>query len=209
MRESLKNLPADILYSLAKDVYLKDLQMRNDDRHRVQVDIYNKYSALVKIILSIASFAFGGSTVFQFQEKANIPTLIIAWLFLVCTIALIVYEIYFSIKQSENYSRELAKNDDEDVNEPNNEIILQLIGSSALTLILGLICLVLSLSIPACNSSQANNNNSIIKKEEKGNLHIKKGKFESFFNYEINEINPSSESHKPLFKITVQKHRQG
>lgn len=192
MRESLKNLPADILYSLAKDVYLKDLQMRNDDRHRVQVDIYNKYSALVKIILSIASFAFGGSTVFQFQEKANIPTLIIAWIFLVCTIALIVYEIYYSIKQSESYSRELAKNDDEEVPEPNNEIILRLIMTSAFFLIVGLIFLVLSLSIPACNSARTNNNSSIIKKEEKGNLHIKNGKFESSFDYEISETNPSS-----------------
>lgn len=192
MRDSLKNLPADVLYSLAKDIYLKDLQMRNDDRHRVQVDIYNKYSALVKIILSIASFAFGGSTVFQFQEKANIPTLIIAWIFLVCTIALIVYEIYFSIKQSESYSRELAKNDDEEVPEPNNEIILRLIMTSAFFLIVGLIFLVLSLSIPACNSARTNNNSSIIKKEEKGNLHIKNGKFESSFDYEISETNPSS-----------------
>lgn len=132
---------------LAQNIYLRDMQMRDDDRRCVQKDIYNSYNSLVKILLTLASLTFGGSALLNLHDICLNWLLYIGWFFLAASIIIIVIELDVSIRLAHDYAKKLAVNDGGKVDSPETETILKLIRYASIAMVIGLCCVISSIAL--------------------------------------------------------------
>ena len=127
------------------------------DRQAVESSNQRTYEQYTKLLITIVGGTFLGSSLTNIPQRACFTLLLISWVFMAVTLILILVEMYYSMKESGRYADELYKYSPGITPEPtlpDNKTIDNLILSSLVTLIIGIIFLLLSLAIPHLSPCQ-------------------------------------------------------
>lgn len=135
---SLRELSRERKEELAKELKLYDCQMRDKDRRLVCRVSQQNFRLLFHVVIAMSTLVLGVANLARAFRMGDVLFLTFSQVFSTLALFLMLAELIASILQAAKYIKELAANDGEDVEPPDNHKLACLFSLAVASMALGI-----------------------------------------------------------------------